>query len=97
MSRPRSVLLAALLAAVAAPGPAAAAELRIFPVAGGAPGFGGDGGPAWRARMSPTAVQPAADGGLLVLDAHSERVRRIAPDGTVTTVAGTGVRGFRGD
>src|SRR4051812_39789607 len=50
------------------------------------PGFAGDGGPATAAlltRPQPTNVD--RDGGLLIIDA--ERVRRLAPDGTLATVA----------
>src|SRR5439155_1680301 len=36
-------------------------------------------------------------GGYLIADTSNHRVRRVAPDGTITTVAGTGVQGFLGD
>jgi sugar lactone lactonase YvrE len=35
-----------------------------------------------------------ADGGLLIVDTGNNRVRRVSPDGTITTVAGIG--GFPG-
>ncbi len=38
-----------------------------------------------------------AAGNLYVVEASQHRVRRIAPDGTVSTFAGTGVAGFTGD
>ena len=37
------------------------------------------------------------DGGYLIADAGNDRVRRVSPDGTITTVAGTGTFGFSGD
>ena len=66
--------------------------------AGGARTYGGDGGPALEARLGlPFAAVPMPDGGFLIADTGNDRVRRVAPDGTITTVAGDGVRGFGGD
>ncbi len=64
----------------------------------GTSGSAGDGVPAIRAEL--TNVQSlAADskGNLYLADYGSNRVRRISPDGIITTVAGTGARGFSGD
>jgi hypothetical protein len=71
----------------------------ITTVAGtGQGGSQGDGGPATSARVgSPTGVAVTADGGFLVADANSDRVRRVAPDGTITRVAGDGTAGGAGD
>jgi hypothetical protein len=53
------------------------------------PGPGGDGGPATLARLNfPGSIVRQSDDGLLVSDQRANRVRRIAPDGTITTVAG---------
>lgn len=51
----------------------------------------GDGGPATAARLVPGALAPTADGGFFVGDTVG--VRRVAPDGTITTVAGNGSYG----
>jgi hypothetical protein len=60
--------------------------------------FSGDGGPATRATFrQPHSLSLAADGSILVADALNNRIRRIAPDGTVTTVAGALNPGFSGD
>jgi hypothetical protein len=61
------------------------------PSSGCAP-FAGDGGPATQATLcGPTDVLATADG-LLVSDRLNGRIRRIAPDGTITTIAGDGSR-----
>jgi hypothetical protein len=71
----------------------------IATVAGtGTQGFSGDGGPATSARLSaPSAVAVMADGGFLIADLINHRIRRVSPDGTIATVAGTGTQGFSGD
>jgi hypothetical protein len=66
---------------------------------GRGPGFSGDGGPADAALMNqPKGIALAANGDAYVLDTRNFRVRRIARDtGVITTVAGVGTRGGRGD
>jgi sugar lactone lactonase YvrE len=74
-------------------------EGRHTPVAGtGTPGFSGDGGPATAARLhAPWGLAVDAPGHLYLADAANHRIRRVAPDGTITTVAGVGAPGFAGD
>lgn len=71
----------------------------ITTIAGtGVTGYSGDGGPATLAQISsPRGIAALPDGGFLIPDSDNQRVRRVSPDGTITTVAGTGVRGFSGD
>jgi sugar lactone lactonase YvrE len=76
----------------------------ITTVAGGGPtgylqgGFAGDGGPATEAELNaPSAVAVGPTGDLFVADARNNRVRLISADGTITTLAGNGTEGFRGD
>ena len=72
---------------------------RITTVAGtGVPGSSGDGGPATSARLDvPFGVAPLPAGGFLVVERRGNRVRRVGPDGTIRTVAGTGAAGYSGD
>jgi sugar lactone lactonase YvrE len=58
----------------------------------------GDGGSALSAALSqPEGVAVDIEGNVYVADAAANRVRIIAPDGTIQTFAGTGVAGFSGD
>ena len=67
----------------------------ITTVAGG--GSGGDGGPATAASVDyPNAVAVGPDGSLYVSD-HNSKIRRVGPDGVITTFAGNGVVGYSGD
>ncbi|MGI4829173.1 MAG: Ig-like domain repeat protein [Janthinobacterium lividum] len=64
----------------------------------GTQGFAGDGGPAAQAELdSPTGLAVAADGRIFVADTHNQRVRVVASNGTISTFAGTGIRGSTGD
>jgi len=70
------------------------AQATLSTVAGG--GDAGDGARATAAALDhPIGVQPAADGSLVLLDGN--RVRRVGPDGVITTVAGAAAAGFAGD
>lgn len=61
-------------------------------------GFSGDGGPATQAMLaSPSDLALAPDGSLYFVDGGNARVRRVAPDGIITTVAGTGATSYGGD
>ena len=65
-------------------------------VAGG--GTGGDGASADRAEIiSPFGVGFDAAGTLFFVEMTGHRVRKIGPDGLVTTLAGTGREGSGGD
>ena len=60
--------------------------------------FSGDGGPANRAAISlPRDVALDTNGSLYIADGANNRIRRVAPDGTISTVAGTGRAEFSGD
>ena len=76
-----------------------AANGTITTVAGnGTAGFTGDGGAATSAQINgPFGVAVDSTGNLFIADTGNEVVRRVTPDGTMWTVAGTGTRGFMGD
>ena len=58
----------------------------------------GDGGPASNAALhSPEGLAIDKAGNIYVADTAGHRVRKIALDGTITTVAGNGSGGFGGD
>jgi uncharacterized protein (TIGR03437 family) len=64
----------------------------------GVAGFSGDGGPAAAAQLNlPYGLAVDLAGYVYVADLNNDRVRRIGPDGVITTVAGNGVRGSSGD
>jgi len=60
---------------------------------GGHPADGrGDGGLATDARLPrPAGVRLATDGSLYIADSTDNRVRKVSPDGTITTFAGVGL------
>jgi trimeric autotransporter adhesin len=74
-------------------------QALISTVAGnGIEGFSGDGGSAILAKLAlPTAVVMDRAGNLYIADEFNNRVRKVTPDGTITTFAGTGATGFSGD
>jgi RHS repeat-associated protein len=57
----------------------------------------GDGGPAIEAAVVPEDIAVGPDGAVYIVDMVHRRVRRVAPDGIIETIAGTGVFGFSGD
>ena len=70
----------------------------ITTIAGnGNPAYSGDNGPALSAGLDPEDIAVDIPGNLYVADSLNNRVRKIALDGTITTVAGTGVAGYAGD
>ncbi|MEZ5400043.1 MAG: hypothetical protein R2729_10285 [Bryobacteraceae bacterium] len=64
----------------------------------GTAGDSGDGGPATRAQLRfPAGLAVDAAGAVYLADTFNHRVRRVAPDGTIVTVAGNGKPGLAGD
>lgn len=78
---------------------ASAAEWAISTFAGtGQQGFSGDGGPATSAQIdNPFGVIRGPDGAIWFCEYSGQRIRRVALNGTISTVAGTGEKGFSGD
>ena len=71
----------------------------IETVAGtGTPGYSGDGGPAVEARVgAPTAIRFDGAGNLYFSDRDHNVVRKIDGEGIISTIVGTGARGFSED
>jgi sugar lactone lactonase YvrE len=64
----------------------------------GVPTYSGDGGPASMAGLSsPYDLAVTAGGSIYVADSRNNVVRVIQPDGTISTVVGSGISGFAGD
>ena len=94
MSRTATLLLALSFALVTAPG----AEIRT--IAGtGVAGHSGDGGPGVRAQVANVyGLEIGPDGALYFCEIDNHIVRRLdLEDGTISTVAGNGTKGYSGD
>lgn len=99
MKPSRAVLLASLSLISLVPVAGPAADWMITTFAGtGVQGSTGDGGPATSAQVNdPYGVVRGPDGAIWFCEHAGHRIRRIAPDGTITTIAGTGKKGYTGD
>ena len=61
-------------------------------------GYSGDGGTASAAQLSsPGGLATDSAGNLYIADTGNHCVRRVTPDGNISTVAGTGTGGYAGD
>jgi streptogramin lyase len=95
------LVAAALLGAAVASGSGARRgdSVRITTFAGtGEAGYAGDGGAATAAKLdNPFGVVRGPDGAVYFCDTMNHVIRRVAADGKITTVAGTGRKGYSGD
>ncbi len=75
-----------------------ASDGTIATVAGsGYFGFSGDGGLATAAALSQPRSVAYKDGEVYIADTENHRVRKILNDGTITTIAGSGIGDYCGD
>jgi streptogramin lyase len=71
--------------------------ISTFAGTGGA-GYSGDNQPAVSARLAnPYGIVRGPDGALYICEVDNHVIRRVGRDGTITTVVGTGERGYSGD
>ena len=73
--------------------------MQAITIAGtGELGYSGDGGAALKATMrDPDGLVRGPDEAIYICESHNHVIRRIAPDGTISTVAGNGTVGYSGD
>lgn len=71
----------------------------ISTIAGtGEKGYSGDGGPAIEAKIGTVyGMDMGPDGSVYIAEMDNHRIRRIGPDGIITTIAGTGKSEHSGD
>lgn len=61
-------------------------------------GYSGDGGPAkYAALYAPKGLFVDQEANLYIADSGNGRIRRITPDGIMTTIAGSNLQGYGGD
>ena len=65
---------------------------KLTNLAGGTEGFSTDRKPSYN---TPSGLAIDADGNILVADTGNNRIRKVTPQGVVTTVAGNGMAGLR--
>jgi uncharacterized protein (TIGR03437 family) len=96
MSICRLSILPFALPLILAAQPAQQCQVELFI---GDPEFStGDAGPALNAKFAGLgSVAATNDGTIYVSDYYAYRIRKIDPQGVITTIAGTGVRGTAGD
>ncbi len=73
--------------------------MKITTFAGtGTAGYSGDGGPATKAQLDqPFGIGRGPDGALYICDTNNHLIRKVDRTGVITTVAGTGKKGYAGD
>src|SRR5438876_1710882 len=94
----RALLSGALMsAAVSRVWAATARQITTFAGTGLA-GYSGDNGSAGKAQLkNPYGITRGPEGALYICDMDNHRIRKVSRDGNITTVAGTGKRGYSGD
>ena len=60
-------------------------------------GYGGDGDLAFKASLNPSGMISGKNDNVYVAEYYNNRVRKISPNGVITTVAGNGEFGYEGD
>lgn len=71
---------------------------RVKLLGGAGAGFAGDGSTIDKALFrQPQSLELDSDGNAYILDQQNFRIRRVTPEGVITTIAGTGTSGFGGD
>ena len=67
-------------------------------IGNGIAGFSGDGGKATEAQVNlPSGVVVDDDGNIYVSDRSNDRIRKVNSKGIISTIAGNGIDGYKGD
>ncbi len=71
----------------------------IYAFAGdGQQGYSGDGSKAITAQLNiPAGMVADTSGNVYIADAGNNCIRKVTPDGLISTIAGTGIAGYKGD
>src|ERR1700686_5429340 len=92
------VLLASILLPAAGVSQAIPAYTVTTVAGNGTAGFSGNGSAANGAQLSgPFSAVLDSAGNLYIADQFNHRIRKVATDGTISTVAGSGTSGYTGD
>jgi len=71
--------------------------LTVF-AGNGTTGFSGDGGPATAAQLADAqGLATYSAGNVYIADTVNNRIRKVSPNGIITTIAGTSRQGYSGD
>jgi hypothetical protein len=77
---------------------AASNNIIVTYAGNGTSGFSGDGGPAASAKISyPSGVVLDNAANVFFADTHNQRIRKVTANTTISTVAGNGTKGYKGD
>ena len=91
------VLCALLLSAISSASAQTLGDCTVTTISGPTGPAAGDGGPATLALLNQPQGVALGNGVLYIADTSNHKIRAVSSDGTITTIAGTGIIGYSGD